>query len=106
MLSTLSIRRCKSIKKLPDSFTSSDAFPSLEEFDCFGSGLVEFLEVEDGAMPKLQILNLDGTDIASLPDTLIYLKNLKVVYVRQDGFDELCKKFENLWLSRKFFTID
>jgi len=104
MLSTLSIRDCRSIKKLPDSFTSSDAFPSLKELDCFGSGLVEFSEVEDGAMPNLQILNLDTTSIKSLPNTLIYLKNLKLVYVCQDEFDDFCKKFENSWLLGKLRT--
>jgi hypothetical protein len=102
MLSTLSIEGCESIKKLPNSFASSDAFPSLKELDCSGSGLVEFLEVKKGAMPKLEILDLGYTEIKSLPNTLIYLKNLKVVYVCEDGFDELCKKFENSWLSRKF----
>jgi Leucine-rich repeat (LRR) protein len=100
MLSTLSIKGCRLIKKLPDSFTSSDAFPSLKELDCSYSGLVEFSEVKYGAMPNLQILNLNYTNIKSLPDTLIYLKNLKVVYVCKDGFDDLCKKFENSWLSR------
>jgi len=99
MLSTLSIYGCKSIKKLPNSFTSSDAFPSLKKLDCFGFGLVEFSKVEDGAMPKLQILNLNCTNIKSLPNILIYLKNLKVVHICQD---ELCKKFKNSWLSRKF----
>ncbi len=105
MLSTLSITWCKLIKKLPFSFTSSDAFPSLKTLDCLGSGLVEFSEVEDGAMPKLQILNLHGTDIKNLLDTLIYLKSLKVVYICEDGFDDLCKKFENSWLSNKFSLI-
>jgi len=104
MLSSLSIRLCNSIKKLPDSFTSSDAFPSLKELDCSGSGLIEFSEVEDGAMPKLQILNLDTRNIKSLPDTLIYLKNLKVVYICQDEFDDFCKKFENSWLLGKLRT--
>jgi hypothetical protein len=47
-------------------------------------------------------LNLNYTNIKSLSDTLIYLKNLKVVHVCKDGFDDLCKKFENSWLSRKF----
>jgi hypothetical protein len=61
MLSTFHIVWGKLIKKLPDSFTSSDAFPSLKELNCFSSGLVEFPEVEDGAMPKLQILNLSYT---------------------------------------------
>jgi Leucine-rich repeat (LRR) protein len=101
MLSTLSITMCKSIKKLPNSFTSSDAFPSLKELNCFFSGLVEFPEVEDGAMPKLQILSLERTNIKSLPDTLIYLKNLEVVYICHD---DLCKKFENTWLSGKFIS--
>jgi Leucine-rich repeat (LRR) protein len=41
MLSTLNIIGCGLIKKLPDSFTSSDAFPSLKELDCSECGLVE-----------------------------------------------------------------
>jgi len=98
MLSTFHIVWCKLIKKLPDSFTSSDAFPSLKELNCFSSGLVEFPEVEDGAMPKLQILNLDETHIERLPDTLIYLKNLEVLHICHD---DLGKKFEKTWLSRK-----
>jgi len=102
VLSTLTINGCRWIEKLPDSFTSSDAFPSLKELDCSSSGLVEFSEVEDGAMPMLQILNLDHTHIKNLPNTLIYLKNLKVVYICEDGFDDLCKKFENSCLSKKF----
>jgi Leucine-rich repeat (LRR) protein len=102
MLSTLCIEDCKSIKQFPVSFTSSDAFPSLNELNCSGSGLVEFLEVKDGAMPNLQILNLDHTDIKRLPDTLINLKNLKAVYIRKDRFDDLCKNFENTWLLNKF----
>ncbi len=102
VLSTLTINCCTWIEKLPDSFTSSDAFPSLKELDCSGSGLVEFSEVEDGAMPMLQILNLNHTHIKNLPNTLIYLKNLKVVYICEDGFDDLCKKFENSCLSKKF----
>ncbi|CAM6047027.1 unnamed protein product, partial [Sphagnum compactum] len=102
LLSTLEISRCRSIKKLPDSFTSSDAFPSLKKLDCSKSGLVEFSKVEDGAMPKLQILNLNCTNINSLPDTLKNLKNLKVVYIWEGRFDELCEKFKNTWLSGKF----
>jgi hypothetical protein len=74
----------------------------LKELDCSSFGLVEFSEVENGAMPMLQILNLDHTHIKNLPNTLIYLKNLKVVYICEDGFDDLCKKFENSCLSKKF----
>jgi Leucine-rich repeat (LRR) protein len=105
MLTTLSIQECRSIKKLPNSFTSSNAFPNLEKLDCLRSGLVEFPKVEDGAMPNLRKLNLDGTWLNSLPDTLIYLKNLKVVNIRQERFDDLCKKFDNSWLSRKSSLI-
>jgi Leucine-rich repeat (LRR) protein len=104
MLSNLNILQCESIKKLPDSFTSSGAFPSLKELDCSGSGLVEFSEVEDGAMPKLQILNLVHTHIKSLPDTLVYLKNLKVVHIRKNEFDDFYKKFKNSWLSGKLHS--
>jgi Leucine-rich repeat (LRR) protein len=103
MLSTLSIKGCKSMKKLPDSFTSLDAFPSLKKLDCYSYRLVEFSKVEDGAMPKLQILNLDKTNIKSLPDTLI--QNVKVVYICQDEFDDLCEKFKNSWLLGKFNPI-
>jgi hypothetical protein len=112
VLSTLRIYMCKSIKKLPESFTSSDAFPSLEVLDCYNSGLVEFSEVEDGAMPKLQILNLGNTEIKNLPSTLVYLRDLKVVYIFKYGFYDcshkfngsydLSEKFKNTWLSDKF----
>jgi Leucine-rich repeat (LRR) protein len=102
ILSTLSIASCRSIKKLPDSFASSDAFPSLKKLDCSNSGLVEFSKVEDGAMPKLQILYLSCRNIKSLPDTLKNLKNLKEVYIWEGRFDTLCEKFKNTWLSGKF----
>jgi Leucine-rich repeat (LRR) protein len=105
MLLILSITECKLIKKLPDSFTSAGAFPSLKEFDCSSSGLVELSKVENGAMPMLQILNLDGTDIKNLPITLVYLKNLKVVYIPEERFDNLCKQFENTRLSEKFSSF-
>ncbi len=61
--------------------------------------------MEDGAMPKLQILHLEGTYIKNLPDTLIYLKNLKVVYISNDICDDFCKKFENSWFSMKFAIV-
>jgi Leucine-rich repeat (LRR) protein len=102
MLSTLTISWCESIKKLPDSFTSSDAFPSLKKFVCSNSGLVEFSEVEEGAMPNLQILNLDCPNIKSVPDTLIYLKNLKVVYICKGRFNDVCEQFKNTRLLGKF----
>jgi hypothetical protein len=102
MLSTLSIRGCKSIKKFPDSFTSSNAFPNLEELDCSDSGLVEFSEVEDGAMPMLQKLNLNSRFFKSLPYTLIYLKNLQVVHIYKYGSYDFSEKFKNSCLSDKF----
>jgi Leucine-rich repeat (LRR) protein len=102
MLSTLTISHCRLIEKLPNSFTSSDAFPSLKQFNCRSCGLVEFPEVEDGAMPKLQILNIHNTNMKSLPDTLIYLKNLEIVFICHN---DLCKKFENTWLSGKFSNL-
>jgi len=102
LLSTLNIFKSTAMKKLPNSFTASDAFPSLEKLYCYGCGLVEFPEVEDGAMPKLQILNLECKYIKDLSDTLIHLKNLKIVHICKDRFDDLCEKFKNTWLSGKF----
>jgi hypothetical protein len=103
MLSILRITWCRLIKKLPKSFTSIDAFPSLKVLDCFGCGLVEFSEVVDGAMPQLQTLQLDYTKIKNLPDSLIYLKNLKEVKVAICvGFSSIDERqFENTCLSGK-----
>jgi hypothetical protein len=53
-------------------------------------------------MPKLEILNIAYTNIKRLPDTLINLKNLKVVYISESRFDDLCKNFENTDFWRKF----
>jgi hypothetical protein len=52
-------------------------------------------------MPMLRKIVLDDICIKSLLNTLIYLKNLKVMYICEDGFYDLCKKFENSWLSKK-----
>jgi hypothetical protein len=87
MLSTLSIVNCGSIKKLPESFTSSGAFPSLKKFEIYNCGLVEFSQVEEGAMPKLQILTY-CPNINSLPNT-IYLKNLKEVNVYLENLKQV-----------------
>jgi len=106
MLSTLSIAGCNLIRKLPNSFTSLDAFPSLKELVCSNSGLVELPELENGAMPQLQMLDLRFCqNLKRLPLTLNFLKNLRVVkiYNCTIEFHNLCKDdFQNSWLWERF----
>lgn len=106
MLSTLSIEGCNLIRKLPNSFASLDAFPSLKELVCSNSGLVELPKLENGAMPKLQMLDLRFCQyFKRLPLTLNFLKNLRVVkiYNCTIEFHNLCKEdFQNSWLWERF----
>ncbi len=50
----------KSLEYLPKSFTCHGAFPALINFQLCLLRLVEFPEVDEGALPKLQTLDFSG----------------------------------------------
>jgi hypothetical protein len=70
---------CWNLKYLPRSFTCGGAFPALiclNFNDCVN--LVEFPEVDEGALPKLQTLHFDGCgSLKRLPLSLEFLTSLK-----------------------------
>jgi Leucine-rich repeat (LRR) protein len=68
-LQKLCLYNCRNLKYLPRSFTCRGAFPALITFQlCCCSRLVEFPEVDEGALPKLRTLDLsDCKSLGSLP---------------------------------------
>jgi hypothetical protein len=68
-----------SFKYLPRSFTCRGAFPALREFrlvDC--DNLIEFPEVDEGALPKLRILDFSWcSSLGTLPRSLEVLTSLR-----------------------------
>jgi hypothetical protein len=78
-LETLELWHSESLEYLPRSFTRCGAFPALIEFR-IGSylRLVEFPEVDEGALPKLQTLNISAcTFLGTLPLSLEVLTSLR-----------------------------
>jgi Leucine-rich repeat (LRR) protein len=77
-LQQLEIGYAKGLKYLPKSFTCCGAFPALINLKIYCTGLVEFPEVEDGALSKLRILQFgDCYSLGMLPLSLNYLTSLK-----------------------------
>jgi len=69
---------CSSLKYLPKSFTRCGAFPALINLKIRCPRLVEFPEVEDGALSKLRILQfMHCYSLKTLPLSLSYLTSLK-----------------------------
>jgi hypothetical protein len=69
-----------SIEKLPQSFTHQGAFPALNLFNLRHSKIVEFPEVEEGAMPKLQWLDFDNcTSLHTLPASISLLTSIHTI---------------------------
>jgi Leucine-rich repeat (LRR) protein len=74
---------CKGLKYLPKSFTRCGAFPALINLKIDCTGLVEFPEVEDGALSKLRILQFYACySLETLPVSLNYLTSLKKLILR------------------------
>jgi Leucine-rich repeat (LRR) protein len=74
------IYRPKSLRlwNLPKSFTRCGAFPALINLKIHCTSLLEFPEVEDGALSKLRILQFDNCyRLEKLPLSLNYLTSLK-----------------------------
>jgi Leucine-rich repeat (LRR) protein len=69
-----------SIEKLPQSFTHRGAFPALNLFNLGQSKIVEFPEVEEGAMPKLQWLDFDNCiSLHTLPISISLLTSIQTI---------------------------
>jgi len=89
----LELWKSESLEALPRSFTCCGAFPALIAFQiCFFSRLVEFPEVDEGALPKLQTLGL-----GSLPLSLEILSCLSNLILcdcdlAQDSYKTNCEK--------------
>jgi len=85
----------ESLEYLPRSFTYRGAFPALITFSlsCCVT-LVEFPEVDEGALPKLQTLDLTNCEsLGSLPLSLEVLTSLRKLTVRycKDTLKDSCK---------------
>jgi len=69
----------QSLESLPRPFTCRGAFPALREFRlCHCWRLVEFPEVDEGALPKLETLDFSGcASLGTLPLSLEVLTSLR-----------------------------
>jgi disease resistance protein RPS2 len=78
-LKGLSLCGLEKLEHLPKSFTSCNAFPALEVFYVtYCSSLVEFPEVDEGALPNLWGLDLEGCiSLGTLPLSLERLTSLR-----------------------------
>jgi hypothetical protein len=92
------------LEYLPRSFTSCYAFPALIEFRIdMCSSLVEFPEVEEGALPNLRILLFDMCySLETLPLSLELLTSLRSISLinfgekMKDGCRKNCEK-SSIW---------
>jgi hypothetical protein len=106
-LRSLSVTWCDCLERLPASFTCRGVFPALIEFQLQGCiNLVEFPEVEGGAIPKLQTLYFNGCySLRSLPlslEVLTNLKNLHLLSCTDDLKRSYRKNRENSLFWRSF----
>jgi hypothetical protein len=80
------------LEYLPSSFTCCGTFPALVELNLHCCELVEFPEVDEGAMSKLRILNLAGcSSLKTLPLSLERLPSLNSLIM--DDMDILRKSY-------------
>jgi Leucine-rich repeat (LRR) protein len=97
------------IKELPQSFTHRSAFPALNLFNLAQSKLVQFPEVEEGAMPKLQWLDFDDCIfLHTLPASISLLTNIQTIDLgsKNEKLITFCKtNFRNSTI-RKSFIVD
>jgi len=95
----------ESLEYLPRSFTCCGAFPALIRFRLHYCLLVEFPEVDEGALPKLQTLDFTGPDsLGSLPLSLEVLTSSRelILWECQDTLKDSsrtnCEK-SSIWRS-------
>jgi Leucine-rich repeat (LRR) protein len=96
----------KNLEYLPRSFTCSGAFPALIYFQLYVPSLLEFQEVDEGALPKLRTLDFSGSDsLGTLPLSLNVLSSLmKLILLDcQDTLKDSCRTYcEKSSIWRRF----
>ncbi|CAM6027687.1 unnamed protein product [Sphagnum balticum] len=108
-LETLQLWNLECLEYLPRSFTCCGAFPALKEFligYCWS--LVEFPEVDEGALPKLRRLEFNGCEsLGTLPLSLEVLTSLrKLILVDcEETLEDSCRtNCEKSPMWRRFYT--
>jgi hypothetical protein len=95
-LQELDLWNFQGLEYLPRSFTCCGAFPALRNFRLrFCSTFVEFPEVDEGALPKLQALDFSGCEsLRTLPLSLEVLTSLRelILLECQDTLLDSCEK--------------
>ncbi len=95
----------ESLEYLPRSFTCCGAFPALIRFRLHDCLLVEFPEVDEGALPKLQTLDFTGPySLGSLPLSLEVMTSLRelILWECQDTLKDSCRtncEKSSIWRS-------
>ncbi|GLJ20159.1 hypothetical protein SUGI_0365910 [Cryptomeria japonica] len=99
----LDIWRNDICKALPKGFGKSKGFPQLLFLNIQGcSVLEEFLELEEGAMPHLEILRVFRCpNLKKVPSGLEHLRSLKECHFGRTGVDDMLKEGEELWNKLK-----
>jgi hypothetical protein len=105
-LQELRLFHLNKLEHLPKSFTSCDAFPALIEFSLIScSSLVEFPEVDEGALPNLRRLNFQCCNsLGTLPLSLELLTSLRKIFIvccgatMQESYRINCEK-SSIWRS-------
>jgi hypothetical protein len=108
-LQELQLWNFQSMEYLPRSFTCCGAFPALIKFQLFCcSTLVEFPEVDEGALPKLRTLDFNGCNsLETLPLSLEVLTSLRnlIVWDCEEILKDSCRtNCENSSIWRKALT--
>jgi len=106
LLQQLYLRNIEGLEYLPRPFTCCGAFPALITFRlCGWWALVEFPEVDEGALPKLRTLDLSGCEsLRTLPLSLELLPSLRELIVSdcdltlQDSCRTNCEN-SSIWKS-------
>jgi len=89
------------LEYLPRSFTSCGAFPALTLFQILCPSLVEFPEVDEGALPKLRRLYFECASFETLPLSLEKLTSLReLIVVGGEKIKNSCRGSEKaVWES-------
>jgi hypothetical protein len=105
-LQELSLCILKKLEYLPTSFTCCYAFPALTELRMdMCSSLVEFPEMEEGALPNLTILQFDMCySLETLPLSLELLTSLREIAILncEERMKESCRincEKSSIWRS-------